>query len=185
MYFDIFKYQRKLFLFFVGIPISFALFLISFMIGWILFKQYFPIGWMYLSFLIFITIGWFETKIISYFRFKPLGAMVVEKEKIVLNFYNNSKEYNLKELKQVRIFYAGDKFWKSFIGVLTWFKGKTRYCSNHWTRKKDELQGIDKIFLNDEEYHVKIRNQNEKNQLLIFFELLKNNKIDVVWQGEV
>ena len=111
--------------------------------------------------------------------------IAVKSDKIVLSFVNNSKEYNLKELKQVRIFYAGDKFWKSFFYLLTKLKGKTRYYSNHWTRKDDELKGIDKIFLNDEEYHVKIRNQDEKNQLLNFMNFLKSKKINVVWQGEV
>jgi hypothetical protein len=185
MQFDLFKYHRRLILFFTGIPISFALFILSFLISWILFKEQFPVAWLFIGFILFSILTNIEVEIVSYFRFYQLGEIIITDDKIIVNSKNGNKEYLLNEIRNMKIYYAGDRYWKPLIKIFRKSKGRSRYISVHWSRKEDELKWIDKIYIDNEEYQIKIRNQEEKDILLNLISFLKRKRINLLLEGEI
>ncbi len=182
---DIFKYKRRLSLFLIFIPISFIYFLFSAILSYILFKELFPEAWLYFSLIIFLTISRIEAQIISHFRFYPLGEIIVKDNMILVNSKEGNEEYLLNEIKNMKIYYAGDRYWQPLIKIFRKSKGRSRYVSVHWTKREDEIMSIDKIFIEGKEFQIKIRNQEEKNNLFNMISYLKRKKINVDLEGEI
>jgi hypothetical protein len=152
------------------------------MIGWIFLHPFFPKLWLWSLPIFFYLFMKPMSVIISRLRFKEIGSLKIESDQIIANIGANRFVYKYDDLNKVRIYYAGDKFWKAKFKLFAKSKGKNRYNSMQWSSKAAELSVLDRIFIDTDEYQIKIRSSEEKSYLLKLRDLCEAKGISVEWE---
>lgn len=170
---DLIEFKNRIWLFFVLIPISFALFILTFIVYFII-RTDENAFWFLMTFLIF-TIEMQLLKIaFSKFRYVPNGQLTFNEIGIFKNKSSNNFNYNWAEIDELKFYYRGDRFWRTKLGSLTINRGRRRYHNLHWFGKKGlDKKILDRIDINGEIIYVKIRNERERD---IFEDLISLSK---------
>ena len=166
---DIIDFKNRIWLFFILIPITFALFILTFLIYFILKTNENSFGF-FMTFVIFIIEMQLLKVIFSKFRYVPDGQLNFNENGISKDKSSDNFNYNWEIINEIKFYYRGDRFWRLKLGNLIINRGRRRYHNLHWFGKKGlDERIIDRIDLNDKIIYVKIRNQNEKD---IFHQLV-------------
>jgi len=176
---DIIDFKNRIWLLFLLIPITFALFILTFLFYFILRTNENSFGF-FMTFVIFIIEVQLLKVIFSKFRYVPDGQLNFNESGISKDKSLDKFNYNWREIKEIKFYYRGDRFWRLKLGSLTINRGRRRYHNLHWLGKKGlDEKTIDRIDLNDKIIYVKIRNQNEKDIFHQLISLSKKKECDV------
>ncbi len=139
-----------------------SLFILLLFIGAITFILLFNTINFYLLVIIFILqfvgINWLVTSS----RFKGIGTIKFAENGITITQENEQlKVLQWSEVKTLKCYYRGDSFWKINIGSFAINKGIFRYAGLKWVGVNNNKL-IDKIEVNNQEFYIKIIQQNHK-----------------------
>ena len=159
---DIIDFKNRRWLFLIIIPIIFIVFILTFSIYLLLVTSTEKIGFC-LTFVFFL----FEIRILiiifSKFRYVSNGKLVFNEKSIFSIKSSDLFDLSWDNIKDIKFYYRGDRFWRIKIGRISIHRGRYRYNNLHWYLTKDtDEQIIDKIEINGKIKYVKIRNENEK-----------------------
>ena len=175
---DIIKKQKTNWaLLIITVPSLFILFLFTATIIFILFDRLN----LYLLGIVFLLEVVFISWLVTTFRFKTIGTVTFTEDHITITQENEQlKMLEWNDVKTLKCYYRGDSFWKINIGSFTFNKGIFRYARLKWAGV-DNNKLIDKIEVNNQEFHIKINQQSHKKAYQNLFDIAFKNgcKVDV------
>lgn len=174
---DIFEFKNRPWLFIIIIPFFFILFLFWFGLFVLVISEH--LDYVIIPFILFFFSLRLLSILISKFRFKPNGQLTFSLTGIAIRENDSFYNLNWEKVKNIKLEYAGDRFWKSRIGLHQKLKGYNRYHSTQWYGKKKDHMILDRITINDKLYFVKIRNLKEKESFYKLKDISEKKDINI------